>query len=101
MAANRREFLLGAATFAANSSFSPLAFVADGRETAASAKTVNASSPFLLEFDGGALTSLRFAADGFPTNYVATGQKLGYIEIAWRRPNGPWQRRELRYPAPV
>ncbi len=92
MAANRREFLLGAATLAANASFSSLALAADSAETAASAKTAHAASPFLLEFDGGVLTSLRFAGDAFPTNYVATGQKLGHIEIAWRRPNGPWQK---------
>ena len=82
MTANRREFLLGAATLAAGTSFSPLAL----------AKTANAVSPFLLEFDGSALTSLRFAGDAFPTNYVATGQKLGHVEIAWRRPSGTWQR---------
>jgi Family of unknown function (DUF5695) len=92
MAANRREFLLGAATFTAGTSFPSFALDADNAETAASAQSVNAASPFLLEFDGGALTSLRFAADAFPTNYVATGQKLGHIEIAWRRPNGPWQK---------
>jgi hypothetical protein len=92
MAANRREFLLGAATFAANTSLSPLALAADSAQAAASAKTANAASPFLLEFDGGALTSLRFAGDTFETNYVATGQKLGHVEIAWRRPNGPWQK---------
>jgi hypothetical protein len=82
VAANRREFLLGAATLAAGTSFSPLAL----------AKAANAVSPFLLEFDGSALTGLRFAEDAFPTNYVATGQKLGHVEIAWRRPNGTWQR---------
>jgi hypothetical protein len=92
MAANRREFLLGAATFAASASFPSFAPVADNAGTEASAQTVKAASPFLLEFDGGALTSLRFAGDAFPTNYVATGQKLGHIEIAWRRPNGPWQK---------
>jgi hypothetical protein len=92
VAANRREFLLGAATFAANTSLSPLALAADSLQTADSAKTANPASPFLLEFDGGALTSLRFAGDAFPTNYVATGQKLGHIEIAWRRPNSPWQK---------
>lgn len=88
MTANRREFLLGAATFAASTSFPSWAKA----ETTASVETVDAASPFLLEFDGGALTSLRFAADVFPTNYVATGQKLGHIEIAWRRPNGTWQK---------
>ena len=92
MAANRREFLLGAATFAASTSFPSFALPADNAGTEASAQTVKAASPFLLEFDGGALTSLRFAGDAFPTNYVATGQKLGHVEIAWRRPNGPWQK---------
>jgi hypothetical protein len=92
MAANRREFLLRAATFAASTSLPSFAPAADSAETKASAQTLNAASPFLLEFDGGALTSLRFAGDAFPTNYVATGQKLGHIEIAWRRPNGPWQK---------
>src|ERR1700691_4227209 len=88
MAANRREFLLGAATLAATTSFPSLALAAGNAGTEASAQTAHAASPFLLEFDGGALTSLRFAADAFPTNYVATGQKLGPVEIAWRRPIG-------------
>jgi hypothetical protein len=92
VAANRREFLLGAATFAADTSFSSLALAADLAKTTDSAKTANAASPFLLEFDGSALTSLRFAGDAFPTNYVATGQKLGHVEITWRRPNGTWQK---------
>ena len=92
MAANRREFLLGAATLAATTSFPSLALAAGNAGTEASAQTAHAASPFLLEFDGGALTSLRFAADAFPTNYVATGQKLGPVEIAWRRPSGPWQK---------
>ncbi|QNI30183.1 hypothetical protein H7849_13365 [Alloacidobacterium dinghuense] len=92
MAANRREFLLGAATFAASTSFPSFGLTADNTEVEASAQAVNAASLFLLEFDGCALTSLRFAADAFPTNYIATGQKLGHIQIAWRRPNGPWQK---------
>jgi hypothetical protein len=92
MAANRREFLLGAATVAANVSLPSVALAAINSETASLAQNANAASPFLLEFDGGALTSLRFAGDAFPTNYVATGQKLGHVEIAWRRPNGPWQK---------
>ena len=83
MAANRREFLLGAATFAANTSFSSLALAADSAKTTASAKTANTPSPFLLEFDGGALTSLRFAADAFfSTNYVARrGRNLVILRL--------------------
>jgi hypothetical protein len=92
MAANRREFLLRAATFAAGTSIPSLVMAADSAQTEAAAQTVNAASPFLLEFDSGALTSLRFVADAFPTNYIATGRKLGHVEIAWRRPNGPWQK---------
>ncbi|MFZ0662260.1 MAG: DUF5695 domain-containing protein [Acidobacteriaceae bacterium] len=91
MAGNRREFLLGAATFAAGISFSPLALAAGCAEATDLASAASSASPFLLEFDGNALTSLRFAGDTFPTNYVATGQKLGHVEITWRRPNGPWQ----------
>jgi hypothetical protein len=56
-----------------------------------SATAVDGPSPFVLEFDGAALTSLKFAGDEFPTNYVATGQKLGHVDITWRRGNGPWQ----------
>jgi hypothetical protein len=92
MAANRREFLLRAATFAASSSLSSLALAADGATMTASPKPANGTSSFLLEFDGSVLTSLRFAGDAFPTNYVATDQKLGHVEIVWRRPNGPWQK---------
>jgi hypothetical protein len=93
MAANRREFLLGAATFAASSALPSFALTADNNnEPEASAQTINQNSPFLLEFDGGALMSLRFAGDAFPTNYVATGQKLGHVEIVWRRSGGPWQK---------
>ena len=92
MAANRREFLLRAATFAAGTSLPSLAFAADGATTAGSPKTANGASPFLLEFDGSVLTSLLFAGDAFPTNYVATDQKLDHVEIVWRRPNGPWQK---------
>ena len=91
MSANRREFLLGAATVAATSSLPSLALAASSPQADTSGKTADGSSPFLLEFDGPSLTSLRFAGDAFPTNYVAAGQKLGHVEITWRRPNGQWQ----------
>lgn len=88
MPANRREFLLGAATLAAGASH-PLGALATARE---SGVVLDSSSPFVLEFDGHAVTNLRFAGDAFPTNYVATGQKLGHIELVWRRKSGPWQK---------
>jgi hypothetical protein len=81
-----------AATFAAHSSLPSFVAAAASLETEASAQAGNTPSPFVLEFDGAALTSLRAAGDTFPTNYIATGQKLGHVEIAWRRPNGPWQK---------
>ncbi|HXC96842.1 MAG TPA: DUF5695 domain-containing protein [Edaphobacter sp.] len=90
MAANRREFLLGAATFAAKTSLPSFALAAESGKASDSA-AIGGGSPFLLEFDGTALTSLRFAGDAFETNYVGTGQKLGHVEISWRRPNGPWR----------
>ena len=90
MAANRREFLLGAATLAAGKSLPSLALA--NNLAAIRSPNDTSASPFLLEFDGAALTSLRFATDAFPTNYIATGRQLGHVEIVWRRPNGPWQR---------
>jgi hypothetical protein len=92
LTANRREFLLGAATFAASTSFPSLVLARENAQAEASAQGALPASPFLLEFDGNALTSLRFATDAFPTNYVATGHQLGPVEIAWRRPNSPWQK---------
>ena len=80
MGANRREFLLGAAVVAAGSPLSPLA-----RTFAKAQMPDGESSPFLLETAGGGLTSLRFAGDPFPTNYVATGQALGDVDLTWRR----------------
>ncbi|HET8637754.1 MAG TPA: hypothetical protein VFL96_12975, partial [Acidobacteriaceae bacterium] len=76
---------------AAGVSLSSLAPAAERSRAKGLAKAGNATSPFLLEHDGMAITSLRFVGDAFPTNYVATGQKLGHVDIAWRRPNGPWQ----------
>ena len=87
MSSNRREFLLGAATVAATTSLPSLAMGQAEKDASAKAGT----SPFLVEFDGATVTSLRFAGDAFPTNYVATGQKLGHLEITWRRGTGSWQ----------
>lgn len=92
MSASRREFLLKAVTVAAGTSLSPLVFGADDATTAALPRTADGASPFLLEFDGSVLTSLQSAGDAFPTNYVATEQRLGHVEIAWRRIGGTWQK---------
>jgi len=86
MAVNRREFLLGAAAAAASVSSPALALT-----SASDSSQASAPSPFLLEFDGAALTSLRYDGDAFPTNYIAAGRKLGPVDLAWRRPGDPWQ----------
>ena len=91
MTPNRREFLLGAATLAANAAVPSLAS-SSGRRTEGSGRATEGDSPFLLERDGHAVTSLRYAADGFPTNYIATGHKLGHVAVAWRCASEPWQR---------
>ena len=86
MSANRREFLLGAAVVAAGAPLSPLA-----RMVAEAPWPNSSASPFLLETSSGGLTSLKFAGDLFPTNYVAAGQRLGHIDITWRRGTVPWK----------
>lgn len=98
MAANRRKFLLGTATMAASLTLPKLAFGANSGVDAENGSresglgSVGEESPFLFDREGGALTSLRFAQDAFPTNYVGTGQKLGEVAVTWRRPGGAWQR---------
>lgn len=92
MGGNRREFLLGAASVAAGFSIPSLSSgEAHGRDAGAGGAR-DGGSPFLLERDGIAVTSLRYAGDTRATNYVAMGQRLGHVEITWRRPGGPWQK---------
>ena len=85
MGANRREFCIGATAVAAAAPLVPLA-----RALAETQMPTANASPFLFQTANGVLTSLRFAKDTFPTNYVATGQVLGHIETTWRRPNAAW-----------
>ena len=92
MTANRREFLLAASTAAAGLSFSSFSLASEHGQTRSFAEGGDGSSPFLLEYEGNVLTSIRFASDSMPTNYVAMGQKLGHVEIVWRHPNQAWQR---------
>jgi hypothetical protein len=96
MAANRREFLLGAATVVAGAALPTLASAVVLRPSEGSAEAAwdaaDGESVFLVERKGGALTSLRFAGDAFPTNYVGTGQELGHVLVVWRRNGGAWQK---------
>ena len=93
MAANRREFLLGVATFAASTSCSPsLAPGVRERRYFGFGEDCQCSLAVSCRIRWWCADESPFAEDAFPTNYVATGQKLGHVEIAWRRPNGPWQK---------
>ncbi|WP_446742638.1 DUF5695 domain-containing protein [Silvibacterium acidisoli] len=81
---SRRAFLkgpvMGGAALALASRKNALAMVSGG------------GSPFVLTSANGVLTSLRFAGDAFPTDYIANGEALGTIVIAWRRTGGAWQK---------
>jgi len=96
VAANRREFLLGAATVAASAALPTVAFAAVAQSTEGSPELPRGmtarDSAFMLERRGGTLTGLRFAGDAFPTNYVGTGQELGHVLVVWRRNGGAWQK---------
>ena len=94
MAANRREFLLGAATVAVGAALPTLASAAVPRsgEGGVGAGWVAGDSAFMVERKGAALTSLRFVSDAFPTNYVGAGQELGHVLVVWRRNGGAWQK---------
>ncbi|RKF18916.1 hypothetical protein D6851_14035 [Altericroceibacterium spongiae] len=48
-------------------------------------------SPFLIGTDRGAITSLRYRTDDFDTDYIASGQGLGEIELGWRAGEGEWE----------
>ncbi len=60
------------------------------------------SGNFALVFDQGRITSLRYRHDRFDTNYIAPGQRLGDVRLAWRRDGGDWQTAETHTlpPAP-
>ncbi|HEY9427119.1 MAG TPA: DUF5695 domain-containing protein [Gemmatimonadaceae bacterium] len=50
-----------------------------------------ADSQFAVEFDGGAIASLRRVGDAFDTNYVRPRGRLGDVTIRYRRPGGEWR----------
>jgi hypothetical protein len=50
-----------------------------------------AGSEFEVEYEAGALVSLRRRDDAYDTDYVAEDQRLGHVLLRWRRPGGGWQ----------
>ena len=49
------------------------------------------ASQFAVEFDGGAITSLRYAEDTTPTEYIAPEARLGDAMVRYRQNGGEWQ----------
>ena len=50
-----------------------------------------ADSQFAVEFDEGAIVSLRRVGDAFDTNYVRPQGRLGDVTIRYRRSGGEWR----------
>lgn len=48
-------------------------------------------SDFAVTIVEGRITSLRYRHDRFDTDYIAPGQALGDVRLAWRREGGDWQ----------
>ncbi len=49
------------------------------------------AADFAPTFDGGRITGLRYRHDRFDTDYIAPGQALGNVRLAWRHDGGDWQ----------
>ena len=47
---------------------------------------------FAVGCDTLGITSLTCVGDTLPTDYVASGSRLGVVEVAWRQAGGAWQR---------
>lgn len=48
-------------------------------------------SRFAVEFERGAITSLRRVGDAFDTNYIRPTGRLGEVILRYRRPGGEWR----------
>ncbi len=59
-----------------------------------------ADSQFAVEFDRGAIVSLRRVRDAFDTDYVRPQGRLGDVAIRYRRPGGDWRSFETAGTAP-
>ena len=57
-------------------------------------RAAGATSSFVLQRDGGAITSLRRRDDAFDTDYIAPdqalSQPLGHVAVSYRRDGGAW-----------
>jgi hypothetical protein len=92
---SRRGFLQTAGAVSAQLALgdSTLARVFPDVDAKASGRTSHgpADSQFAVEFDGGAIVSLRRVRDAFDTNYVCTDGRLGDVTIRYRRFGGEWR----------
>jgi hypothetical protein len=51
----------------------------------------DAMAPFTIRFDGGAVTSLKYARDKFDTDYIRPRGRLGDIVVRYRIADGEWR----------
>jgi hypothetical protein len=92
---SRRGFLQTAGAVGAQFALgdSALARMLPGVDAKESDRPVDGSphSQFAVEFDAGAIVSLRRVRDAFDTDYVRPKGRLGDIAIRYRRPEGEWR----------
>ena len=91
---SRRQFLETAGLAALGTTLgAPKGANAQARDGAAGPARV---SEFAVTFEGGAITSLRYAGDTVDTEYVAPGDRLGDVILRYRRVSGEWQELDTR-----
>ncbi len=98
-AIDRRQLLCASAGLALLATGS-----AQGRNAAPRRVTAALDGPdsdFLIGTDRGAITSIRFRGDAFPTDYIAPGEALGHVRIGWRVEGAPWVRQDTTTIAPA
>lgn len=64
-----------------------LALEAQAQQAAGDSST----GAFDVDFDGGAIVSLRRVRDSFDTEYVREGARLGDVSLTYRTPDGEWR----------
>ena len=97
---NRRQFLEAAGLAALGTTLgSPVGASAlgDGEESRSGETPRSAQTPqFAVEFEDGAITSLRYAEDTINTEYIAPEARLGDAIVRYRQNGGEWQGLETR-----
>ncbi|HEX7051769.1 MAG TPA: DUF5695 domain-containing protein, partial [Longimicrobiales bacterium] len=95
---SRRGFLQAAGLAGAHLALGAPAFALPGRAGAGAgegAERPSASGPrdshFAVQFDEGAIVSLRRVDDAFDADYIAPGGRLGDVIVRYRRPGDAWR----------